>query len=236
MPGSQGLSSVSSSPSGVAPAVTTATRRPRTSAPSRTGSSRSRQLGVLESHRPRPSPPLRAHSHHADQDADHAATTSTKCPVPPTATNICKQPTNIWHGYKPGKPVGGIELPMVTCNDLKDDWHAGRPWKMYTDADSRKCMSYPHLAVPNACRDACKEQYDDCKETYAEGCRQQSENPGFGLGLSWPFKRSLAGRTWGWIDTWKSAMDKCHAQYSDCLIVNKNAAAKGKCHAWGSGW
>ncbi|KAL5888685.1 hypothetical protein ACKVWC_003943 [Pyricularia oryzae] len=164
------------------------------------------------------------------------ATTSTKCPVPPTATNICKQPTNIWHGYKPGKPVGGIELPMVTCNDLKDDWHAGRPWKMYTDADSRKCMSYPHLAVPNACRDACKEQYDDCKETYAEGCRQQSENPGFGLGLSWPFKRSLAGRTWGWIDTWKSAMDKCHAQYSDCLIVNKNAAAKGKCHAWGSGW
>ncbi|TLS29690.1 hypothetical protein PpBr36_00474 [Pyricularia pennisetigena] len=164
------------------------------------------------------------------------ATTSTKCPVPPTATNICKQPTNIWHGYKPGKPVGGIELPMVTCNDLKDDWHSGRPWKMYTDVDSRKCMSYPHPAVPNACRDACKEQYDDCKDTYAEGCRQMTENPGFGFDLGWPFKRSLAGRTLGWTDTWKSATDKCHAQYADCLAVNKDAAAKGKCHAWGSGW
>ncbi|TLD23076.1 hypothetical protein PspLS_07277 [Pyricularia sp. CBS 133598] len=157
------------------------------------------------------------------------ATTSTKCPVPPTATNICKQPTSTWHGYKPGKPVGGIELPMVTCNDLKDDWHSGRPWKLYTDVDSRKCMSYPHLAVPNACRDACKEQYDECKETYAEGCRQSSENPGFSFNLGWPFKRSLAGRTLGWIDTWKSAMDKCHAQYSDCLVVNKFAAAKGGC-------
>lgn len=93
---------------------------------------------------------------------------STKCPIP-TPTNICKQPTNNQYGYGPGKPVGGIDLPVLTCNNLAKDFGSG-PFKLYTDSDSSKCKSYPRNQCTNACVDACKEQLNDCKAVYVKGC------------------------------------------------------------------
>lgn len=96
-------------------------------------------------------------------------TTSTQCPIP-TVTNICKQPTSKKDGYGPGNPVGGVELPVVTCNDLRDQF-AQNPFKLYTDSDSWRCPAYSRGHVPNACADACKAQYKDCLDVYAEGCK-----------------------------------------------------------------
>jgi len=107
-------------------------------------------------------------------------TTTTQCPIP-TVTNICKQPTSNKDGYGPGNPVGGVELPVVTCNDLRDDF-TNNPFKLYTDSDSRRCPGYSRTKVPNACADACKAQYDDCVAVYAEGCKASN---GGSSGASW---------------------------------------------------
>ncbi|KAJ6446558.1 putative glyoxal oxidase precursor [Purpureocillium lavendulum] len=101
-------------------------------------------------------------------------TTTTKPPVTtscaPEPTNICTQPTNDKWGYGPGKPVGGIPLPAVCCNDIKDDWKKN-PFKLYSDPDSKKCPSFTWPSRPNVCQDACKAQYDSCRSTYVEGCK-----------------------------------------------------------------
>ncbi|KAL8419954.1 hypothetical protein RB594_002923 [Gaeumannomyces avenae] len=154
-------------------------------------------------------------------------TTTSKCPVP-TVTNICKQPTSWKDNYGPGNPVGGIELPVVTCNDIKREHQSGKQWKLYTDSDSSKCPGYSHGGVPNACQDACKEQYDDCVKVYAEGCKSSYNG--------WPWKRSIAGRTVSFPDSWSTANDKCRSQYNDCLAVNKGVNSGGKCSSWGQGW
>ncbi len=65
------------------------------------------------------------------------SSTTTKCPIP-TPTGICTQPSDSHWGYSPGNPVGGIDLPSLTCNDLKNDWYQN-PFKLYTDPDSSKC-------------------------------------------------------------------------------------------------
>ncbi|EJT81714.1 hypothetical protein GGTG_01690 [Gaeumannomyces tritici R3-111a-1] len=163
--------------------------------------------------------------------------TTYKCPVP-TVTNICKQPTSWKDNYGPGNPVGGIELPVVTCNDIKREHQSGKQWKLYTDSDSSKCPGYSHGGVPNACQDACKEQYDDCVKVYAEGCKAKDSNKG-GWGGSpngWPWKRSIAGRTVSFPDSWSTANNKCRSQYNDCLAVNKGVNSGGKCSSWGQGW
>ncbi|KAK0711071.1 WSC domain-containing protein [Lasiosphaeris hirsuta] len=56
-------------------------------------------------------------------------TTTSQIPIP-TPTNICKEPTNAQRGYSPGNPVGDIDLPIVTCNDLASE-HAKYPFKLY---------------------------------------------------------------------------------------------------------
>ncbi|KAL2256959.1 hypothetical protein VTK26DRAFT_841 [Humicola hyalothermophila] len=172
------------------------------------------------------------------------------CPVP-TPTNICTQPSNPRHGYAPGNPVGGIEMPVVTCNDLREDWPR-YPFKGYTDADTRRCKKYERGRCGDACRDACKEQYEDCVDVYAEGCKQKKNNNenGGGLGWLWPwwkkakkrggdksyffaFNGALEKRTWWWKDDYGAAVDKCKAQYSDCLKVNKGVTGAGKCPKFG---
>lgn len=176
------------------------------------------------------------------------ATTSsapTKCPIP-TPTNICKQPSNWQYGYGPDKPVGGIEMPVVTCNDLAEDW-PNYPFKQYNDVDSRKCRKYQRNKCPNACADACKEQYEDCVDVYAEGCKRKPERNGWGGWGGWggwrrdadksyfEFSRSVEKRTFRWNDSWGGAVSKCKAQYSDCLKVNRGVTGAGKCPKFG-GW
>ncbi|KAH8884169.1 WSC-domain-containing protein [Thozetella sp. PMI_491] len=163
------------------------------------------------------------------------SSTSTKCPIP-TPTGICTQPSNRQWGYGPGNPVGGIDLAVVTCNDLKDDFYQN-PFKLYTESDSSKCSSYSRNKVPSACASACKAQYDQCSATYVKGCQ---ENHLFGRRDTSYFEYAASGetkkRTFGWSDSYKTAGNKCQAQYSDCLSVNKDVSGSGKCGSWGNGW
>lgn len=173
------------------------------------------------------------------------ATTTTACPIP-TVTNICKQPTNPKYGYKPGNPVGGIQLPVVTCNDLKNDFNQ-KPFKLYTDSDSSKCGAYTRPQCSDACADACKAQYDQCVGTYAKGCQStggKSSPWNNKFGAKHRMARSelqsvaeLEKRTGGgWYNDYNGATNNCKAQYGDCLTQNQGVTGSGKCYTWGSGW
>ena len=180
------------------------------------------------------------------------ATTSTKCPIP-TPTGICTQPSNSYWGYGPGNSVGGIDMPSLTCNDLKSDF-AQNPFKLYTDPDSTKCSSFPRGSCSSACSSACKLQYNQCISTYAQGCKSnQQTGSSWGGFYSWltsifNWKRDSADyftysqssesekRSSGWTDSYSTANSKCQQQYTDCLNVNKGTSGSGKCGSWGSGW
>ncbi|KAG5930424.1 hypothetical protein E4U53_002239 [Claviceps sorghi] len=116
-------------------------------------------------------PPTTTTSVYACSTTSKAAPATTKpaVPCPPQHTNVCTQPTNDKYGYGPGKPVGGIAMPVVGCNDRKDDF-GSRPYKLYTEADSRKCPAFRWSQWPSVCSSACKEQYDHCIATYSKGC------------------------------------------------------------------
>jgi hypothetical protein len=162
-----------------------------------------------------------------------ATSSSTKCPVP-TPTNICTQPSNWLYGYAPGKPVGGIDMTVVTCNDLANDW-PNYPFKGYADSDSSKCKKYARNGCVNACADACKDQYDDCVAVYAEGCRKKKSRMGRDSSyFEFAKPGSLERRTLSWTDTYNTAVDKCKAQYSDCLATNRLTTGAGKCPKFGS--
>lgn len=169
------------------------------------------------------------------------ATTTTPAPTPeqPEPTNICVQPTNRLYGYGPGKPVGDVELPFVSCNDLPDDFKTN-PFKLYTHSDSRKCKPFKRPQVPNACADACKEQFESCRDVYAKGCYtkgrlwktrrgaavEDAESPNPAA----VEKRFLLGL---FKDSFSLATIKCKAQYSDCLWTNKKVSGAGKCDKFG---
>ena len=158
-------------------------------------------------------------------------TTPTQVPIP-TPTNICKQPSNIWYGYGPDKPVAGIELPIVTCNDLADQFPS-YPWKLYNSPNSRNCKKYTRPQCSDACADACKEQYEDCIDVYAESCRSNKLKLKFRSYFEFSQASGMEKRTFGWDDNYNGAVNKCKAQYSDCLAVNKNINISGKCPAFG---
>ncbi|KAG5980467.1 hypothetical protein E4U55_003993 [Claviceps digitariae] len=96
-------------------------------------------------------------------------TTEPVIACPPKHTNLCTQPTNDKYGYGPDKPVGGIPLPVVGCNDRKEEFNY-KPYKYYTEAESRNCPGFPWYQWPSVCSSACKEQYDHCVTTYSKGC------------------------------------------------------------------
>ncbi|KAF7541667.1 hypothetical protein G7054_g500 [Neopestalotiopsis clavispora] len=156
-----------------------------------------------------------------------SSTTSTTSSYPvPTPTGGCKQPTNSQYSYSEGNPVGGIALPVMTCNNLQSDYLAGNIFKLYTDSDSRKCASYPRSQCEHACSDACRAQYDDCQYTYAEGCRVGGK---------------VSGKTYGgggdhFSESYESASTRCTWQYLDCLDLNHGITGDGKCTKYGGGW
>lgn len=105
---------------------------------------------------------------------------------------------------------------MVTCNDLLSSFSSGHPFKLYTDSDSSKCKSYARSSFSTACLDACQEQYDDCVDVYAKGCKEGK----YGKNDS----TSYAG-----------AVLKCKEQYADCKLANWGNNAGAKCKVWGTG-
>ncbi|GJC86646.1 putative fungistatic metabolite [Colletotrichum liriopes] len=166
--------------------------------------------------------------------------TSTSTPVttvvPPPPTGVCKQPTSWWFGYGPGNPVGGIEIPIVTCNDIADDFKAGNQFKLYTKSDSRTCKSFGRNNVPNACQEACKEQYDECQNTYAEGCKTYNNRRGRRDAAAVYARAPEFAKRWFFLDTFSVALNKCKIQYTDCLAENRNSYAANKCGAFATGY
>ncbi|KAK7418808.1 hypothetical protein QQX98_003670 [Neonectria punicea] len=161
------------------------------------------------------------------------ASASTSCA--PEPTNICTQPSSWRWGYGPGNPAGDIDLPLVSCNDLKTDFTAGRPFKLYTNKDSGSCKAYSRTQTQNACADACKAQYDGCTSVYVTSCQK------FG-GKSYFARRAMGtmnDHEKRWFNIWGSdsastAQSKCQAQYNDCLSENSNVYTT-RCTKWGTG-
>ncbi|KAJ0161065.1 putative fungistatic metabolite [Colletotrichum tanaceti] len=149
--------------------------------------------------------------------------------VPPPPTGVCKQPSSWWFNYGPGNPVGGIEIPIVTCNDVADDFKAGNQFKLYTESDSRKCKSFGRNNVPNVCQEACKEQYDECNNTYAQGCKTYNNRRGRRDAAAVYARAPEFAKRWFFLDTFSVALNKCKIQYTDCLIENRNSYAANKC-------
>ncbi|KAG6045328.1 hypothetical protein E4U39_002462 [Claviceps sp. Clav50 group G5] len=89
---------------------------------------------------------------------------------PPEPVNLCIQPANVRYGYGLGKPVGGIPLPIVGCNDRAEEFQQ-KPYKYYGEPDSRRYHGFSWREWPNVCVSACKEQYDACLSTYGKGCQ-----------------------------------------------------------------
>ncbi|KAK1962124.1 WSC domain-containing protein [Colletotrichum sublineola] len=156
--------------------------------------------------------------------------------VPPPPTGICKQPSSWWFGYGPGNPVGGIEIPFVTCNDVADDFKAGNQFKLYTKSDSRTCKSFGRNNVPNACQEACLEQYNQCQNTYAQGCKTYNNRRGRRDDAAVYARSPDFAKRWFFSDTWSVAINKCKVQYADCLSENRVSYAANKCGAFGTGY
>ncbi|KAM5364725.1 hypothetical protein ACJZ2D_011376 [Fusarium nematophilum] len=176
------------------------------------------------------------------------AATTTSATVPPASstsvapepTNICQQPSSRLYGYGPGNPVAGIELPLVACNDLKGDF-ANKPFKLYTDDDSRSCKSYQRTQQTSACSDACKTQFDQCVNVYVQSCKKLNTKNSK-RGHAHFHKRALekSGIEPRWFnffanDQWQTAQTKCQIQYQDCLDENRNVNAATRCSKWGTG-
>ncbi|KAK7989481.1 12-dehydrotetracycline 5-monooxygenase/anhydrotetracycline 6-monooxygenase [Apiospora arundinis] len=172
-------------------------------------------------------------------------TATTTCAIA-TPTGICQQPKNTASGYDVNKPLGGIKLPALTCNNVEAEHKAGSIFKLYTEQDTKKCASFKPPQVADACSQACRSQYDQCVSVYAEGCRTKGKYDGrvFGLGYSpngafvsrQPRGFSLLGaRTEAAVaftDSYDGAKTKCVQQWRDCLTVNKGAVSD-KCKKYG---
>ncbi|KAK0623035.1 WSC domain-containing protein [Immersiella caudata] len=154
-------------------------------------------------------------------------TSATICPIP-TPSNICKQPTSKKYNFSPSNPVGGIDMPIVTCNDLSTD-HPRNPFKLYASPDTRKCKSFARNQTPSACAAACKEQYEDCIEVYAETCRRGGKGPKSRAVIE------LEVRTVWFGEDYHTATTRCNVQYDDCLAVNRGVSGSGKCTEFGRG-
>ena len=146
-----------------------------------------------------------------------AAASTTSCVPVPTNSNICTQPNNPRNGYGSQSPVGGIELPCLTCNNIKSEFNAGNCFKLYTAPQSSNCPSYPRSGPHGpgqGCKDACDSQYQGCMNTYAQGCKSNSRG-----------------------DTYASASQKCQNQWNDCYSANSwVSVSSSRCGSFNSGW
>ncbi|KAL0931752.1 wsc domain-containing protein [Colletotrichum truncatum] len=149
--------------------------------------------------------------------------------VPPPPTGICKQPSSWLFNYGPGNPVGGIEIPVVTCNDILEDFKAGNQFKLYTESDSRSCKGFGKGSLSGACNEACQEQYTECQNVYAQGCKAYNNRR---RGAAYSEAPDIAKRFF-FGDTFTVALNKCKIQLQDCIWENRNVLANNKCGVFG---
>lgn len=157
------------------------------------------------------------------------STTTIVTPCAPTATNppptVCPpKPTNI---CKDTGSICGIPLPIVSCNDDKSQF-AAAPFKLYNDADTSKCPIFPQPEVPNACAQACKEQYDQCSKTSLWSCHgKRSESPFEDDFVAPTLNDGPHRRTLGLLTKYK-----CKSQYDACVNANKGIDTSSHCNSW----
>jgi transcription elongation factor len=168
----------------------------------------------------------------------------------PTVSNICVQPHNPSKGYTRDSPCGGIELPCLTCNNIKAEFESGSQLKLYKSKDSSSCSKYNKPSVNQGCKDACLIQFNSCISTYAASCK--SKKGGYSHSKISYSKASWGDnendkRTYGYSgeggnnnddgDDYDTASKKCKYQYNDCLSVNVNVKLSGsRCANWNAGW
>ncbi|KAK8046670.1 hypothetical protein PG996_014734 [Apiospora saccharicola] len=119
---------------------------------------------------------------------------------PPTPTGYCKQASNDNYGYSDQNPVGNIHMPILNCNNLESQHRGGDILKLYTHQDSSRCSSWKRQHAPDACEAACKEQYNECKGTYARGCKSDGKdehNNEYGKGYPGHHSKGKGGSHWG---------------------------------------
>ena len=164
------------------------------------------------------------------------APATTSSVVPPTATNVCAQPTGAaGSGYESGKAVGGIELPYLTCNDLASDY-SQHPFKLYEDTESSSCRSYSKDAIPSACADACTVQYNACVGSYATSKKVKTDSSKDQKD-SRRKRDDSASTEGGDNDTYDTASSKCLKQKSDCIQLNKKTSVgASRCAKFNDGW
>ncbi|ORY63434.1 WSC domain-containing protein [Pseudomassariella vexata] len=173
---------------------------------------------------------------------------TSSCPVP-TPTGICIQPTS----RKYDGPVGGIKLPVLTCNNIEADYNSRSKnvFKLYTESNSKNCKSYPRDQSDNACQEACTVQFNQCSSVYAQGCRtggKDSSGRIHGEGYKSPSSRKR-GRNYSeatgmekrtganrWSRGYDDASRDCQMQYDDCKRVNRGIDVRGKCQKFGEGY
>ncbi|KAH6693618.1 WSC domain-containing protein [Plectosphaerella plurivora] len=110
----------------------------------------------------------------------YTATATTAPPVVPSPEGLCIQPTDEEQDYGPGNPVGGIDLPIVTCNNDREDHGKGKHFKCYSERHFDQCHSFERKELYRACSLACVEQYDQCIEGYAEGSNDKPKKRSLG--------------------------------------------------------
>ncbi|KAK8012574.1 hypothetical protein PG991_009949, partial [Apiospora marii] len=183
-------------------------------------------------------------------------------PCPPTPTGYCRQPANDKYGYSEQKPVGNIHLPILNCNNLESQHRGGDILKLYTHQDSSKCSAWKRQHAPDACEAACKEQYTQCKGTYARGCKsngKDDKNNEYGKGYPGHHDKGKGGGYGGdgkgtyfeyaadaghasaleartherWSQDGQKADEACTQQYRECVALNRDFVfPKEKCNTY----
>lgn len=198
----------------------------------------------------------------AKASATPKSTTTATVPVP-TSSNICVQPHNPSKGYSRDAPCGGIQLPCLTCNNIKSDYDSGAPFKLYNSKDSSKCSSYRKSPADlnQGCKDACLSQYNSCIGTYAESCKSnkssdskssdkssKSDNKREAGGYSYSSGSDYSSRkssdksdnsnsdNGNSGDDYNTASNKCKNQYNDCLSQNSKVDSGSRCSSFNNGW
>ncbi|OAA32695.1 Carbohydrate-binding WSC, subgroup [Moelleriella libera RCEF 2490] len=153
----------------------------------------------------------------------------------PQPTNICTQPSNDLCGYGPGKPVGGIALPVVGCNDCQDEFN-DKPFKYFNDADTRKCPGFTWPKWSNVCGQACKDQFDQCVAVYSKGCSDQGwKNDAYKRANETPeefSKRWFSFPNWG-SGLWGGGDNTCAAATGSAGSWTAGGSDSLQCWGWG---
>ncbi|KAH7118765.1 WSC domain-containing protein [Dendryphion nanum] len=162
----------------------------------------------------------------------YTPTQSSKPPPAPTPSCICATPAP-WSGTK---CVANIPLPCVGCNENKSQ-RSQFPFKLFNHDDLSRCKSYKPTEPRNACFDACKTQWQWCRN-YAETvkgkhhARHNHRHDKHGKhGKHGNKDKHNKNENKNENRRYEELKAQCDRQYSDCYKVNGDINGDGRCKA-----